>query len=131
MFCQKCGCILTEGARFCGNCGAEISAATAIPQDKPEQAAQAATNNAPQAQPTPTEALMNEYYRAANAQSGIPQDIQPERYTVPEPIPEKKKRSRLVPGICIAAGALVALGGAGALVYNLNKPAVTRLHSRR
>lgn len=128
MFCQKCGCILTEGARFCGNCGAEISAATATPHEQTE--AQAVTNSAPQetqAQPTPTEALMNEYYRAANAQSEIPQDIQPERYTIPEPILEKKKRSRLVPGICIAAGALVVLGGAGALVYNLNKPAVTRL----
>lgn len=128
MFCQKCGCILTEGARFCGNCGAEISPATATPQE--QTAAQVVTNNAPQgAQPQPTraEALMNEYHRAANAQSGIPQDIQPERYTVPDPVPEKKKRSKLVPGICIAAGALVVLGGAGALVYNLNKPAVTRM----
>ena len=117
MFCQKCGCILTEGARFCGNCGAEISPATATPQE--QTADQAVTNNAPQgaqSQPTPAEAIMNEYHRAANAQSVIPQDIQPERYTVPDPVPEKKKRSRLVPGICIAAGALVVLGGAGALV---------------
>src|SRR5205085_3815666 len=39
MFCPQCGKPLAEGARFCGNCGAAISAASAAPAAEPVPAA--------------------------------------------------------------------------------------------
>ena len=56
-------------------------------------------------------------------------DIQPMKYSAEIPAgasavqPIKKKR-RLVPGLCIAAGAVVVLGGAGAAFCHFNKPMV-------
>lgn len=59
-------------------------------------------------------------------------DIQPMKYSAEIPAgasavqPIKKKR-RLVPGLCIAAGAVVVLGGAGAAFCHFNKPMVSKL----
>ena len=61
--------------------------------------------------------------------------IQPVRYSaeIPPAAPATdlsqpaKKKSRLIPGLCIAAGAVVVLGGASAVFYNCNKPLVSKL----
>lgn len=60
------------------------------------------------------------------------QDIQPMRYSaeVPPAVPAVqpvRKKNRLIPGLCIAAGAVVVLGGAGAAFYHFNKPLVSKL----
>ncbi|MGN1341055.1 MAG: zinc ribbon domain-containing protein [Oscillospiraceae bacterium] len=65
----------------------------------------------------------------AAVESSQPDYSQPVRYTA-QPAPAAapaKKRSKLVPGICIAAGAAVALGGTGAVVYNTNRASINRL----
>ncbi|MGN1109677.1 MAG: zinc-ribbon domain-containing protein, partial [Oscillospiraceae bacterium] len=134
MFCQKCGAQLPENAKFCANCGAanEFAAQNnTVPQ--PVQNVEPVQPAQPQ---NPTELLMNEYYKAAEPQTAAQQPSysqegpQPVRYTA-EPVPltpaPKKKRSKLIPGLCIAAGAVVVLGGAGAIVYNLNKANITRM----
>lgn len=59
----------------------------------------------------------------------LPAETQPMRYTA-EPVPAAvpvKKRSKLIPGICIAAGAAVVLGGTGAVVYNMNRASINRM----
>lgn len=137
MFCQKCGAQLPENAKFCANCGAanEFAAQnSSVPQ--PVQNAEPVRSAQPAQPQNPTELLMNEYYKATEPQtaaqqpSSSQQDPQPVRYTA-EPVPvvaaTKKKRSKLIPGLCIAAGAVVVLGGAGAIVYNLNKANITRM----
>lgn len=143
MFCQKCGAQLPENAKFCANCGAanEFAAQNnTVPQPvqnvepiQPAQPIQPTQSAQPQ---NPTELLMNEYYKAAEPQTAAQQPSysqegsQPVRYTA-EPVPltpaPKKKRSKLIPGLCIVAGAVVVLGGAGAIVYNLNKASITRM----
>lgn len=90
-----------------------------------------------QAQQNPTDALMNEYYRAASTQNSTPDtgyqqpvsEPQPMRYTeaVNAVAPIKKKKSKLIPGLCIAAGGVVVLGGAAFAVYNCNKANVSHL----
>lgn len=59
------------------------------------------------------------------------EEIQPVRYSAEIPpvtsIAAPKKKNRLIPGLCIAAGAVVVLGGAGAVFYNCNKPLVSKL----
>lgn len=104
-----------------------IQYAQNIPQEQPAQGVQ-----------NPTDMLMNEYYRAANAQNNtIPTgtvqqpaaDPQPMRYTAAPvaDMPVKKKKSKLIPGLCIAAGAVVVLGGAGAAIYHFNKASINRM----
>ena len=60
------------------------------------------------------------------------QDIQPMRYSAEVPpaapaVQPVRKKNRLIPGLCIAAGAVVVLGGAGAAFCHFNKPLVSKL----
>lgn len=60
------------------------------------------------------------------------EDIQPMRYSadIPADVPAVKpikKKSNLIPGLCIAAGAAVVLGGTGAVFCQCNKPLVSKL----
>ena len=58
----------------------------------------------------------------------IQQEPQPVRYTAePAQAASPKKRSRLISGLCIAAGAAVILGGTGAVVYHMNKASINRM----
>lgn len=141
MFCQKCGSQLSESAKFCANCGTpneySVQPAQSIqPTQQPVYSAPRPVENSTTSQPQQnlTDRLLNEYYKVADPQPGVQQpddtqqELQPVRYTA-EPIQTvtKKKRSKLVPGLCIAAGAVVALGGTGVLVYNMNKANINRM----
>ena len=57
MFCPQCGKQLVDGARFCGNCGAQIAAAASAPPPDPAPvtppAAQPAATVAPRVEPVP------------------------------------------------------------------------------
>lgn len=56
------------------------------------------------------------------------EDIQPMRYSANVPaVKPIKKKSKLIPGLCIAAGAAVVLGGTGAVFCQCNKPLVSKL----
>ena len=104
MFCSKCGASLPDNARFCSECGAAAGQ-------------QAGSENAAPPEYTGSVSL---------------NDIQPVRYSseMPQAVPAVqpvKKKNRLVPGLCIAAGAVVVLGGAGAVVYSCNRPAIDRM----
>lgn len=143
MFCQNCGAQIPDNAKFCGSCGAKNE--FAAPENQPA-AAQASQNPQPMpaeqqmsqisqtSQPcqNPTDMLLNEYRKAAEPQPnyGVPNEPQPFSYTTP-PAPAaaavKKKRGKLIPGLCIAAGAVVVLGGAGAIVYNCNKANINHM----
>lgn len=104
MICSKCGASLPDNARFCSECGAAAGQ-------------QAGSENAAPPEYTGSVPL---------------NDIQPVRYSseMPQAVPavhSVKKKNRLVPGLCIAAGAVVVLGGAGAVVYSCNRPAIDRM----
>lgn len=127
--------------KFCGICGKPVSAkeaapeqASAIPQPQPQTTAQITTPVNP-APTSATNVLMNEYYRAAEGQnnaaaaantpSAIPQ---PERYSAAMPavaVKPLKKKSKLLPACCIAAGSAAVIAGTGLIVYNCNKASFT------
>ncbi len=138
--------------KFCGVCGKPVPAtvaapeqASAIPQPQPQTTVSVPTPAptpvpVPTPVPTPTpvnsaptsatNALMNEYYRAAegqnnaaaaaNVQTAVPQ---PERYSAAVPamaVKPLKKKSKLLPA-CIAVGSAAVVAGTGLIVYNCNK----------
>lgn len=90
---------------------------------------------AAQSQQSDTDALMGEFYRAANGYQAQPEaqpmpQIEPQYYTAaPEMAAVKpmKKKKKLIPALCIAAGSLAALAVAGIIVYNCNKASVTHI----
>lgn len=152
MFCGKCGSRIEPGMKFCSECGEPAPADNAVTAENsalaggaPVQPAVELSKSAEQpvqaadAKSSPVDALMNEYYRAAEGNSEPqqasapvmaapvqPEMPQPERYTAPAAPVEKpkKKKSRLIP-ICAAAGGVVVLAATGFIVYNCNKAAFT------
>ncbi len=139
MFCQNCGAQIPEFAKFCGSCGArnefaapEDQPAAQNPQPMPAEQPISQMSQTSQPRQNPTDMLMNEYRKAAQPQPdyGVPNEPQPFSYTTPSApaaAAVKKKRGKLIPGLCIAAGAVVVLGGAGAIVYNCNKANINHM----
>lgn len=157
MICQNCGAHLPDGVAFCGGCGAAQRKEQPLPQNaagampstsQPSDCSQSAAAQQPyfgeaaahlqQGQTetlSDTEALMSEYYRAANGYRETPTEqpipeIEPQYYTsMPEEAAVKpiRKKKRLIPALCIAAGSLAVLAVTGIIVYNCNKAAVSHL----
>ena len=81
MFCQNCGNQLTEGAAFCGQCGAKV-AEPAAPQQPTYEAPQSAPQPAYEA-PQPAYEAPQPAYEAPQPAYSAPQTS----YTVPQPAP--------------------------------------------
>ena len=95
-------------------------------QNSQAQPTQPATPDQP-GQPVAYAQPMQQFNAAQSAQ-----DIQPMRYSAEVPpaapaVQPVRKKNRLIPGLCIAAGAVVVLGGAGAAFCHFNKPLVSKL----
>ena len=144
-FCGSCGTKVelpdlgvpaAAAASVPANNSAPAETAQPAQSAQPPQAAQT-INLSKQASPAQTSGIP-----AVNAVSAQPmqqfnaaqsaQDIQPMRYsaevpTVAPAVQPVRKKNRLIPGLCIAAGAVVVLGGAGAAFCHFNKPLVSKL----
>lgn len=144
-FCGSCGTKVelpdlgvpaAAAASVPANNSAPAETAQPAQSAQPSQAAQT-INLSKQASPAQTSGIP-----AANAVSAQPmqqfnaaqsaQDIQPMRYSAEVPpaapaVQPVRKKNRLIPGLCIAAGAVVVLGGAGAAFCHFNKPLVSKL----
>ena len=95
-------------------------------QNSQAQPTQPSTPDQP-GQPVAYAQPMQQFNAAQSAQ-----DIQPMRYSAEVPpaspaVQPVRKKNRLIPGLCIAAGAVVVLGGAGAAFCHFNKPLVSKL----
>lgn len=110
MFCQNCGNQLTEGAAFCGQCGAKV-AEPAAPQQP--------TYEAPQSAPQPAYEAPQPAYSAPQTSYTVPQPAPVVAPARPQEDPELNELAKSTMIMGIIGLALSELGLPGLIVSNI------------
>ena len=110
MFCQNCGNQLTEGAAFCGQCGAKV-AEPAAPQQP--------TYEAPQSAPQPAYEAPQPAYSAPQTSYTVPQPAPVVAPARPQEDPELNELANSTMIMGIIGLALSELGLPGLIVSNI------------